>query len=257
MALDNAAWDSPWRERAVRDKAVLALGLVVAALVLPAWPGTVFVALAAAALLLGPARVAPQLLLRCLAAPAVFIAIGGLSVAVTLAWDGGPRLGFAPDSLARAGSLVGHGLAGTLAVLVLAATTPMIDLLSALRRARVPDACVEVAALMYRMLFTLLESVRAIRMAQEQRLGYATRRAGMRSASTALTSVLLRAWQRAARLEEGLVGRGYVDALRTLDPPRHASARFVAASLLLLAAVAALTLLVAGTTGLRLPGWGA
>lgn len=255
LALDNAAWDSPWRERAVRDKAVLALGLVALALVLPAWPGTVLVGLVAAVVLLGPARVEPHLLARCVAGPAAFIAIGAASVAVTLSWSGGPVLGLAPDAAARSGSLVGHGLAGTLSVLVLAATTPMVDLLAALRRARVPDACIEVAALMYRMLFTLLESVRAIRAAQEQRLGYSTWAAAMRSAASATTSVLVRAWQRASRLEEGLAGRGYVDALRTLDPPRHASARFVALGCVLLVGLAAATLLVTGVSAIRLTGW--
>lgn len=255
LALDNAAWDSPWRGRAVRDKAVLAFGLIVAALALPAWPGSVLVALVALATLLGPARVAPGLLARCLAGPAVFIVIGSLSVAVTLTWEGGLRLGVNWASVAAAGSLFGHAVAGTLALFVLATTTPMIDLLAALRRARVPDACIEVAALIYRMLFALLDSVRAIRQAQEQRLGYACRRSAMRSASMAAGAVMMRAWQQAARLEEGLAGRGYTDAMRTLDPPRHTSGRFVAVSLAVVAAVVVTTLGLPGA--LHAAGWGA
>lgn len=254
LALDNAAWDSPWRLRAVRDKAVLAFGLIAAALVLPAWPGSLLVALVALVTLLGPARVAPGLLARCLSGPAVFIVVGSASVAVTLTWEGGPRLGMNAESIAAAGSVFGHAVAGTLGLFVLATTTPMVDLLAALRRARVPDACIEVAALIYRMLFALLESVRAIRQAQEQRLGYADRRASMRSASMAVGAVLMRAWEQASRLEGGLAGRGYIDAMRTLDPPRQGSARFLAASVAALAGVVAATLLLA-----RLPvaGWSA
>lgn len=250
LALDNAAWDSPWRQRAVRDKAVLAFGLIAAALVLPAWPGSVLVALVALAALLGPARVAPGLLARCLSGPLVFIAIGALSIAVTLTWDGGPRLGMSLDSLAGAGTVVGRALAGTLGLFVLATTTPMVDLLASLRRARVPDACIEVAGLTYRMLFALLASGRAIHRAQEQRLGYADRRAAMRSAAGAVGAVLLRAWQQAARLEDGLTGRGYTDALRTLDPPRVTSARFVAVSVAAVALVVGVTLAVTGVAGL-------
>lgn len=242
LALDDAAWQSPWLRRDVRDKAGLSLGLVSLALVLPVWPGALLVAVTSTVLLLGPARIRPSVLARCLLAPATFIIIGALSVAVTLTWDGG--LGMTPESLTSAASLGAHGVAGTLAVLVLAATTPMVDLMSGLSRARVPQVCVEIAALVYRLLFTLLESVGAIREAQVARLGYDSRRAAMRSAAVLTGSVLLRAWQRAQRLEEGLAGRGYSDNLRTLDPPRHASARFLAGAGLLLVLIAAASVLI-------------
>lgn len=244
LALDDAAWNSPWLHRDVRDKAVLSLGLIVLALVLPPWPGTVLVALTSLVLLVGPGRVRWRTLVRCMLPPAAFITVGALSVAVTLTWDGGPRLGFSRDSLGTAAALLGHGFAGTLAVLVLAATTPMVDVMAGLRRARVPQVCIEIAALVYRMLFTLLESVRAVHEAQVARLGYRTRRASMRSAAMLTGSVLLRAWQRAVRLEDGLAGRGYVDSLRTLDPPRRASGRFLASSLALLATIAAASLAI-------------
>ena len=57
----------------------------------------------------------------------------------------------------------------------------MVDLFSALRKARVPGALVEIAALVYRFTFSLLESVGAIHHAQEARLGYINRKAAMRS----------------------------------------------------------------------------
>ncbi len=88
----------------------------------------------------------------------------------------GDGLGWAPDAGARAGSLVGHALAGSAAVLLLAATTPMSDLLPALRRLRVPAAVVEVASVTYRLLFVLLESLRTIREAQTARMGYSSLR---------------------------------------------------------------------------------
>ncbi|MCB0892903.1 MAG: hypothetical protein KDB51_13985, partial [Propionibacteriaceae bacterium] len=65
------------------------------------------------------------------------------------------------------------------------------------------------------------------------------RSAAMRSASMGVAALFLRSWDRARRLEAGLVGRGYEDALRTLEPPRQRSAGFVAASVALLVAIAA------------------
>ncbi|GMA40124.1 cobalt ECF transporter T component CbiQ [Mobilicoccus caccae] len=238
LALDDAAWSSPWRTRRVLDKAVLSLGLLACVVTLPAWPAGVLAGLVAAAIILGPARVRARLLARCLAAPLVFVVVGAVTILVTVSWDGGPRVGLAPQMLPTAGTLLVRGTAGALAVFLLATTTPMVDLFAALRRARIPDPLIEVASLVYRLVFVLLESARAIREAQSSRLGFASRAAAYRSLSALVAAVLVRSWTRARRLEEGLAGRGYTDALPTLDPPRHGSARFVAASILTVAVVA-------------------
>jgi len=244
LALDDAAWASPWRTRRVLDKAVLSLGLLGCAVGLPPLPGGVLAGVCALVLMLGPARVRPRLLLRCLAVPLAFVLVGAASVLVTVGWHDGPTIGYAPQMLPTAGALLVRATSGALAMFLLATTTPMVDLFAALRRARVPDPLVEVASLVYRMVFVLLESVRSIREAQEARLGSASRQAAMRSAPTLVAGTLVRAWTRARRLEDGLAGRGYADALPTLDPPRHASTRFVVASVTLVAVVVAVSLLV-------------
>lgn len=247
LALDDAAWSSPWRARAVRDKAVLAGALLGCAIGLPAWPGGVLAGVTAVAVLLGPARVRPGLLARCLLGPAVFLLLGAASVLVSVSlpgWGEVPRFAVTDQTVATAGSLLVRGFSATCALFVLATTTPMIDVLTALRRLRVPDACIDVASLTYRMLFVLLGSVATIHQAQVARLGYSSRRAALRSAGAAVASVLLLSWSRARRLEEGLAGRGYVDSLRTLDPPLHASTRFVLVSLLGAGALVAIALVV-------------
>lgn len=239
LALDDAAWASPWRRRRVADKVVLAAGLLTCAVALPAWPGGAMAGLAAAALMLGPGRVRPRLLLRCLWVPMSFILIGALTVLVTVSWgERGPQIGLAPQMVPTAASLLVRGISGALAMFLLATTTPMVDLFAALRRAHLPDPLIEVASLIYRLVFVLLESARTIREAQVSRLGHATPAAAYRSMSTLVAAVLVRSWTRARRLEDGLAGRGYVDALPTLDPPTHGSVRFIAASLLLVVLIA-------------------
>ena len=238
LALDHAAWSSPWRSRSVRDKGVLSLGLLVAAFSLPAWPGGAAVAVVSLALLLGPIRVGWARLGRIVWIPLVSILIGVATVAVSVSWDGGLRLQLTPEGVETAGRLAVRALAATLAMFTLACSTPMIDLLNSLRHARVPDPLIEIAALIYRFSFGLLESVGAIRQAQEARLGYANRSAAMRSASMGVAMLFLRSWDRARRLEDGLAGRGYEDTLRTLEPTRRRSAGFLVASVALLVVLA-------------------
>ncbi|MGY1694846.1 MULTISPECIES: cobalt ECF transporter T component CbiQ [unclassified Geodermatophilus] len=240
LAVDDAAWASAWRTRSPVDKLLLCAGLVVCALVLPAWPGSVLVALAAVVLALGPARVPARTFGRAVRWPLAFVLTGALTAVVSV--DGG-GVGWAPGAAARAGELVGHSVAGGAAVLLLATTTPVTDLLAALRRLRVPAAVVEVAGVTYRMLFVLLESVRTIREAQTARMGHSTWRRSYRSSGALAAAVLTRSWQRARRLQEGLAGRGLETGLRVLPESRPSSRGFLAATAAGLAALVAVGVL--------------
>ncbi|SNS65967.1 cobalt/nickel transport system permease protein [Geodermatophilus pulveris] len=236
LAVDDAAWASAWRRRSPADKLLLCGGLVVCALALPAWPGSVLVGLTAVVLALGPARVPARTLGRAVRWPLAFILAGALTSAVTVGTGG---LGWAPDAAARAGSLTAHALAGSAAVLLLACTTPVSDLLPALRALRVPAAVVEVAGVTYRMLFVLLASLRAIREAQTARMGHSTWRRSYRSSGALAAAVLTRSWDRARRMQEGLAGRGMETGLRVLPEVLPSSRAFLAASAAGLAAIVA------------------
>lgn len=238
LAVDDAAWGSAWRRRSPGDKLLLCGGLVVCALLLPAWPGSLLVATVAVALALGPAGVPGRTFLRAVRLPVAFVAVGALTAVVSV--DGG-GVGWAPDAAARAGSLAGHALAGTAAVLLLATTTPMSDLLPALCRMRVPDAVVEVAAVVYRLLFVLLASLRTIREAQTARMGYSSLRRSYRSSGMLAAAVLTRSWDRARRMQEGLAGRGMETGLRVLPEVLPSSRAFLASSVAGLAAITALS----------------
>jgi cobalt/nickel transport system permease protein len=227
LAVDDAAWASAWRRRAPGDKLLLCGGLVVTALVLPAWPGSLLVGVTAVVLALGPAGVPARTFGRAVRWPLAFVAVGAVTAVVEVG-SGGP--GWAPDAAATAGALVGHALAGSAAVLLLATTTPMSDLLPALRRARVPAAVVEVASVVYRLLFVLLDSLRTIREAQAARMGYSSLRRSYRSSGALAAAVLIRAWDRARRMQDGLAGRGLETGLRVLPETLPSSTLFLISS---------------------------
>lgn len=243
LPIDAAAHSSRWRRRHPVDKAVLGLGLTVLAVSLPPWPGAVLVLIAALAVLLGPARVPPRKLWRAYRVPLGFCVTGALTLIVQL---GGPE-GFvtlADGGPARAGGLLLRTSAASLGVLLFAFTTPMSDLLPRLVKAGVPAPVVDVALVMYRMSFLLLDSMSRIRQAQAARLGHTTRAATWRSLGGLGATAFVRAFDRASRLQAGLAGRGYDGTLRVLVPEARVSRRFVAASAVLLLALAALTLVL-------------
>lgn len=230
LSIDNAAWSSAWRDRAVGDKVILSAGLVACAAALPSWPGALLVTAVAVGCALLGARTPWRLWLRAARAPAAFVLLGAISIAITVSTEPGPALGVDADSLRRAGDVTLHAVAGTTSVLLLAVSTPMVDILDGLRRWRVPSVCIDVAALMYRMVFVLLDSVFVIRESQASRLGYSSTRRALASAGALTAAVLIKSWDRAYRLEAGLAGREFGDDSRTLQSTRASSRRFVFAS---------------------------
>jgi cobalt/nickel transport system permease protein len=235
LALDTAAYASPWRHRHPGEKALLALGLLGCAVTLPPWPGAPIVGAVAAAALLGPAGLRPATLARAARTPLLFVATGSLPLLVTVA--GPTSLRWNPAGPAAAAALAGRSVAALLCLLLFAATTPLADVLPRLTRLGVPAAVTEVAALTYRMLFALLDAARAVREAQAARLGYRSWRTTYRSLAGQGAAIFVRAFDRARRLEEGLALRGYDGSLRVRVETLPLSPRFVAATLALLAAV--------------------
>lgn len=240
LPIDAAAHSSRWRRRHPVDKAVLGLGLTVLAISLPPWPGAALVLATALVALLGPAGVPAGRLWRAYRIPLGFCVTGALTLLVQL---GGPEgfLTLAAGGPARAGGLLLRTSAASLGVLLFAFTTPMSDLLPRLVKAGVPAPVADVALVTYRMSFLLLDSMSRIRQAQAARLGHTTRAATWRSLGGLGATAFVRAFDRAARLQTGLAGRGYDGTLRVLVPDVAVSRRFVAASGALLLALTALT----------------
>lgn len=244
--LDDAAWASPWRRRAVGDKALLSIGLVLVALVSPPWPTTVLVILVVVVLMLGPGKLSPKMVLGCALAPAVFLLIGGLPIAIeigpnpvgTVVAQLGP-VAFTNEGLLRAAEVAAHGVAGTMALMLLACTTPMVDLLAAMRKVGIPAPAVDVAMLMYQMIFGLGSTVAKIGEAQAARLGHSTWKHTLHSSAALIGAAFVRAMDGAVRKSEGLAGRGYVNDLTTLGVELHHSPRFVLATVVLLGALLA------------------
>lgn len=243
LVVDRAAWASPWRERALGDKALLCLGLLAVAVGVPGWWVPVAILLLCCALALGPARVRPALWFGVLAAPAAFLLTGAASVALVIGGDTG-WIGVTPESLTRAGTVLARGAAGTAAVLLLACTTPMVDVIAGLQRLRIPEPLLDIAALTYRLLFVLAEVAVTVRRAQADRLGHDGFRRSLRSTGLLVAAVLVRSWDRARRLTDGLAGRGFEGSLRTLPRVRRHAPGFVALTVALLVG-----LVVAGVLG--------
>lgn len=124
-------------------------------------------------------------------------------------------------SSATNGLLMGMRIStSVLALLLLISTTPFFDMLRSLRWFRVPPLICNMLLFTYRFIFVLLDEFDRMMMARRSR-GFSGGRSLMdRSAfatiSNTIGMVFVRSNQRAGRIYDALLGRGYSGEIRTL-----------------------------------------
>ncbi len=225
LAIDVAAYRSPWRRRHPAAKAVLAGGLLLSALLLPPWPGAPITAVITLVVALGWARVPPRAFLRSARAPLAFIVTGSVTFLISVDTSG---LAWAPGGAVRAGEVIGRCVAAVFCQLLFAMTTPLADVLPRIARRPGLSGLAEVAGLVYRMLSVVLETVNAIRRAQADRLGTRSWRTQWRSVIGLAAQVFVLSFDRARRLEAGLSDRGYTGSLAVSVESLPLTGRFLA-----------------------------
>ena len=201
------------------EKMAFAGGMLLLALLLPPVPGDVLVIVVTVIATLAVARIPVGTFAKVMTVPLVFLIIGVLPLLVSLSL-GGPwllRLGPAAGGPMLALAVALRALAGLSSLLFLALSTPLPQILQALRRIGVPAVVVEVAALVYRSIWTFVETVAATRRAQAARLGYRSFGSSYRSLGMLTAAFFGRSLQRARAMENGLAARNWHGDLRVLD----------------------------------------
>ncbi|ACD90131.1 cobalt ABC transporter, inner membrane subunit CbiQ [Chlorobium limicola DSM 245] len=201
----------------------------------------VLLAMGAATVFAG--RVSARIFIGLLALPLAFLFAGAAGVAVDFSPDpdrfavampvGGVYAGLTASGLDRAFRLFFRAMGSVSCMYFIALTTPPETLFHAARRLRVPELLIEMAGLVYRFLFILLDSAGRIRLAQESRLGYVDLQASFRSLAVLSSALFLIAARRADECYTALECRGYEGTLRVLHEPCERPRSF----LLLLAGV--------------------
>jgi cobalt/nickel transport system permease protein len=225
--IDQYAYNSRIRRIDPAQKAAL-VGLVIVLCLLLDHPAVGLVAVVwMGGLAVAWAGVPGRIIGRVLLAEGLFLALAVVGVALSFSTAPLPApfesiqigplwVGTSASSLALAALLVSRALGCAAAMNFLALSTPLVDIVELLRRLRVPVVLIDLASVMYRFVFVLLESMQRMYTAQQSRLGYATRRAAMRSSGLLASRLFVDAYQRSSRMQTALESRGYTNDLRVL-----------------------------------------
>jgi cobalt/nickel transport system permease protein len=164
--------------------------------------------------------------IKLLLIPMSFLLIGIFTIAVNVSEmsEGflaaipvaGTWIGFSRTGLQDALQLFLKALGTVSCLYFLSLTTPMMDLLSALRRLGVPKILVEIMGLVYRFIFILLETADTMYKAQSCRLGYSSLFMRYHSLGSLASMLFMRAYKRSDELYTALEARGYEGELKVL-----------------------------------------
>ncbi|SMF28977.1 cobalt/nickel transport system permease protein [Tistlia consotensis] len=223
--IDRHAQTSRYRHLPAAEKLIAATGAMAVALTAESFLVEAAVLAAAVALLTLGARVGPRDLWRAARVPVGFVLAGSLAQATSLSLHGGlPSLAWPVGSLEPAAFVALRSLACIAALLGLALTTPLADLLHLLRRGGLGRELGDIAFLMLRIIWVTLDCLTEGLRSQANRLGFVGYRRSLRSLGLLLAALLPRTLGRARRLETGLAARGYDGALCFLRQEQPVSA---------------------------------
>ncbi len=219
MLIEQCAYGNRWRFVSPAAKAVFSTGGFVAAFAAGRPEATAIVAVLIAVVTLAGAGIPFGRYLRIALPPLGFLLLGCLSLAYSLDFvDGDLVAQWLPEGWGPLLQLAARSLGALAALLFLALTTPMVDLIAFFRRLHVPEVLLEIMVLCYRMLFVFSEALHDTRTAQAARLGYATPRLALRSLGSLTANLTVQIWQRAHALHIAAQSRNNDGALRFLEP---------------------------------------
>jgi len=163
--------------------------------------------------------------------PMSFLLLGVFAIAVNISGSSeglpaaapvaGIWVGFSPAGLKDAGRLFLKALGCVSCLYFLALSTPIADLLAALKKLRLPKLLTELMGLVYRFVFILTETAASIHHAQNCRLGYSSFSAAYRSLGSLASTLFIRSFKRSNELYTALEARGYEGELNVLEEKKY------------------------------------
>ncbi len=129
----------------------------------------------------------------------------------------GFTIGFQKEGLEMGLLVFSRMLGGVTSTLFLALTTPMTELFYILRSLGLPSVVVDIAMMMYRYVFVLLDELVRMQNAQETRLGYKDLKTSYKSLGMLASNLFIRTWERGEQLFITMSSRCYNGELKTLE----------------------------------------
>ncbi len=250
--LEDFAQTNALRQTSPGLKLFLGLASILLCVSSPGPVAPLLVAVSLSVAILALARIPPRVYARLLLIPVSFAV---MSIAVILFITGSGTVLFEVPGLPLAVTADGANLAvlllarvagGMCSLYFIALTTPMTEVFDIFRRLGVPAVLIDLAMLIYRFIFILIEEAGQIYRSQVMRLGYGRFRESVNSFGMLAGALFLRTWESGEALVLAMDARCYDGKLGIPGDARPISYPALAVALVYLGAVLAVSLKTGG-----------
>ena len=200
ILIDKYAYSNELRKYPAKYKLLLALTGLLLSRIIDNYYFDLFTVFYMGALVILVAKLPYKAYLKLLFIPASFLIISIITIVLSINDVNylfsvnflGLAIGVTADSLQRGGKLFTTVLASLTSIYFLILTTPMIDLIKLMKKARLPKLFIELMVLVYSSIFIFIEEANNIYFAQTMRFGYMNRKNMLNSTSLLIRNLFVR-----------------------------------------------------------------
>lgn len=174
--------------------------------------------------------------IKLMSLPLFFLILGVAAIAISVSRHSASLYGIAIGSvtvgvtfrdLDTALIVFGKSLGAVSCLYFLSLTTPVVETISVLKKARFPAVFIELMNLVYRFIFVVMETASRIYVAQSSRWGYASFKTSFYSLGQLVSTVFIKSYHRSRELHTALVSRCYNGELNVIEPGYRISVKNV------------------------------
>jgi len=165
--------------------------------------------------------------IKLMSLPLAFLIVGVLTIAINVVGRSNDlifsfsifniKLGCTYDSILTATKLAFKSIASVSCLYFLTLSTPVFEVLSVLRKLKVPKLFVELMGLIYRFIFLLLDTANMIYISQNSRLGYSTLKTSFSSLGKLITTLFISSYKRSQDIYNAMESRCYDGDINLLE----------------------------------------
>ena len=227
ISIDKLAYTSKLKNVNPMEKFIFAIVTIIMCITLNNIAASIMILLLMSFITVFKGKLPLKNYIQLMSLPLVFLIMGIITIAINVVSTSKGlifsfsifdiKLGCTWDSISIAAKLFLKSLACVSCLYFLTLTTPIFEVLSVLRKLKVPKLFVELMGLIYRFIFVLLETVNMIYISQNSRLGYSTYRTGFNSLGKLVTSLFISSYKRSQDVYTAMESRGYDGEINLLE----------------------------------------
>lgn len=127
------------------------------------------------------------------------------------------KFGVTEESIIECAKVLFRSLAAVSCLYFLSLSTPIVELLSVLKKLKVPKLFIELMSLIYRFIFIILETVNMIYISQDSRLGYSNLKTSYNSLGKLIGSLFISSYKRSQDMYTALESRCYEGDINVIE----------------------------------------